>query len=173
MTKMVTSDRSAATSCAFLDSPLGPLAVRATATGVCAVEFLDDATAPADVRTDAASWNMTARTVAELLEYFAGRLRAFTVPVSQPGTAFQLQVWAQLRKVSFGTTCAYDDLARAVGRPRAVRAVGQANGRNQVAVLVPCHRVISKDGGLGGYGAGLWRKRWLLDLEGGRTSPSS
>lgn len=149
-----------------LDSPLGTLAVRATAAGVCAVEFLDDGgAAPAECRADAVSWAVAARTVAELVEYFAGRLRAFTVPVCQPGTTFQQEVWAELRNVPFGATRSYDALARAVGRPRAGRAVGQANGRNQVAVLVPCHRVINKGGGLGGYGAGLWRKRWLLDLE--------
>jgi O-6-methylguanine DNA methyltransferase len=148
-----------------LDSPLGSLAIRATAAGVCAVEFLDDAQTPAECRADAGSWEVATRAAAELTEYFAGRLSAFTVPVAQPGTEFQRAVWAELAKIPIGQTRSYHDVARALGQPRAARAVGAANGRNQVAVIVPCHRVIASGGGLGGYGCGLWRKQWLLDLE--------
>jgi O-6-methylguanine DNA methyltransferase len=147
------------------DSPLGPLAVSALAAGVCDVEFLDDGDTRGTTTDDAAGQSLAARTVRELAEYFAGERTEFTVPLALDGTDFQRAVWAKLTKVPYGATCSYDDIARALGNPAAVRAVGQANGRNRVAVIVPCHRVINKGGGLGGYGGGLWRKRFLLDLE--------
>jgi methylated-DNA-[protein]-cysteine S-methyltransferase len=104
---------------------------------------------------------------AQLRAYLAGELTAFDLPHRQPGTAFQQRVWAELLTIPYGETISYAELARRVGRPGAARAVGSANGRNQICILVPCHRVIAADGTLGGYGGELWRKEWLLGLERG------
>ena len=104
--------------------------------------------------------------------YFDGDLLDFDVPLATTGTPFQQQVWAALRQVPYGTTCTYADLAEAVGRPTAVRAVGAANGRNPVCLVVPCHRVVGSGGSLTGYAGGLERKSYLLDLE-RRTSQRS
>ena len=103
--------------------------------------------------------------VAQMRAYLAGELTTFTVPMEQPGTPFQQKVWDELRRIPFGETISYRQLAERVGKPLASRAVGSANGRNQVIVVVPCHRVIAADGTLGGYGGGLWRKEWLLAHE--------
>jgi AraC family transcriptional regulator of adaptative response/methylated-DNA-[protein]-cysteine methyltransferase len=103
---------------------------------------------------------------AELAEYFDGRRREFTVPLHVPGTPFQMKVWAELQRIPIGTTTSYARLAESIGQPNAVRAVARANGDNRIAIIIPCHRVIGADGTLTGYGGGLWRKRWLLDLEG-------
>ena len=105
--------------------------------------------------------------VSRLRAYFAGELRALdALPVDTGGTEFQQSVWAALRRIPAGRTSCYSDLAAAVGRPQATRAVGAANGANPVAVVIPCHRVIGKDGSLTGYGGGLERKAWLLRHEG-------
>lgn len=101
----------------------------------------------------------------QLSAYFAGRLRRFDLPVHLAGTPFQRQVWQALTEIPYGETISYAELARRVGNPNACRAVGLANGRNPIAVIVPCHRVIAADGTLGGYGGGLERKSWLLGHE--------
>jgi methylated-DNA-[protein]-cysteine S-methyltransferase len=101
----------------------------------------------------------------QLDEYFAGRRTRFDLELAPGGTAFQRQVWAALQEIPYGETRSYLDIARRLGSPKAVRAVGGANGRNPIAVVIPCHRVIAADGSLGGYGGGLDRKRLLLDLE--------
>ena len=101
----------------------------------------------------------------ELADYFAKRLRAFTVPIVHPGTAFQQQLWAALLAIPYGEFRSYDEIALAVGNPKACRAVGTANGSNRIAIVIPCHRVLNKGGTLGGYGGGLWRKERLLQLE--------
>lgn len=103
----------------------------------------------------------------ELDAYFAGTLRQFTVPLDLRGTAFQLRVWELLCEIPYGETRSYGEIAQVLGNPKATRAVGQANGRNPVSIIVPCHRVIGSDGRLTGYGGGLHRKRALLDLESG------
>jgi methylated-DNA-[protein]-cysteine S-methyltransferase len=103
----------------------------------------------------------------QLDAYFAGKLRAFDLPLSPRGTAFQQRVWAALLRIPYGVTRSYGQQAAAIGSPTAVRAVGLANGRNPIAIIVPCHRVIGADGGLTGYGGGIARKRLLLDLEQG------
>lgn len=102
----------------------------------------------------------------ELGEYFAGTRRDFDVPLVIRGTPFEVSVWNALRTIPCGTTCCYADIARAVRNPKAVRAVGSANGRNRMSIVIPCHRVVNADGRLGGYGGGLWRKIRLLELEG-------
>ena len=102
----------------------------------------------------------------ELDAYFAGRLETFTVPLAPNGTEFQRRVWSVLREIPFGTTISYADLARRVSNAAAVRAVGAANGRNPIPIIVPCHRVIGSDGSLTGFGGGIPRKKWLLEHEG-------
>ena len=101
----------------------------------------------------------------QLRAYFAGELRDFELPLAPHGTAFQRHVWAAVSAVPYGSTATYSEIATAVGRPGACRAVGAANGRNPLPVIVPCHRIIGAAGGLTGYGGGLDRKRSLLDLE--------
>jgi methylated-DNA-[protein]-cysteine S-methyltransferase len=101
----------------------------------------------------------------QLDEYFAGRRTRFDLELAPLGTAFQRRVWSALQEIPYGETRSYLDIARSIGSPKAVRAVGGANGRNPIAVVIPCHRVIAADGSLGGYGGGLDRKRLLLDLE--------
>ncbi len=109
---------------------------------------------------------LTARAAQELDEYFAGRRKAFTVSLSPRGTPFQLAVWEALRAIPYGQTRTYGEIAAAVGRPRAARAVGMANHDNPLLIFTPCHRVVGKDGGLTGFACGLEVKRFLLELEG-------
>jgi methylated-DNA-[protein]-cysteine S-methyltransferase len=101
----------------------------------------------------------------QLGEYFAGRRKEFEVPLAPQGTPFQRAVWSELLRIPFGETVSYGEIAARIARPRAVRAVGAANGRNPIALIVPCHRVIGSDGTLTGYGGGLPTKRWLLAHE--------
>jgi methylated-DNA-[protein]-cysteine S-methyltransferase len=107
--------------------------------------------------------------LSELEEYFAGKRREFTFPIDLRGTDFQLACWRALLAIPYGETRTYADIARAVGKPNAFRAVGMANNRNPIAIVVPCHRVIASDGSLCGYGGGLDVKRKLLELEGALT----
>ncbi|HET6793587.1 MAG TPA: methylated-DNA--[protein]-cysteine S-methyltransferase [Acidimicrobiales bacterium] len=107
-----------------------------------------------------------AAAAAQLKEYFAGQRDSFDIPLKLKGTDFQREVWLALAEIPYGTTISYADLARAVGRPRAFRAVGQANGANPLPIVLPCHRVVASGGRIGGYGGGLTMKRRLLDLEG-------
>jgi len=155
-----------------IESPLGPLLVGATAKGICLLEFADrqeEQLAALQRQFGAAivpgKHEHLDRLKCELAEYFAGTLRKFSVPVVYPGSPFQHAVWKQLLRIPYGETRSYEDLAVAVGKARAQRAVGRANGQNRIAILIPCHRVINKGGKLGGYGGGLWRKQYLLDLE--------
>ena len=108
----------------------------------------------------------------ELEEYFAGKLEAFTVSLSFMGTDFQKKVWEQLLKIPYGTTCTYKEQAIALNNLLAIRAVANANGLNRIAIVVPCHRVIGTNGKLTGYSGGLWRKKWLLNLENEHSSVS-
>ena len=98
-------------------------------------------------------------------EYFEGRRQAFTMPLNQRGSDFQLKAWRALCGIPYGETRSYADMAREVGSPAAVRAIGRVNGQNRIAIIVPCHRVIRSDGSLCGYGGGRWRKHWLLEHE--------
>lgn len=104
---------------------------------------------------------------AQLAEYFEGERTEFDLPLAPTGTEFQLRVWQQLRTIPYGQTCSYADIARGIGATNGFRAVGLANGRNPISIIVPCHRVIGANGSLTGYGGGLERKRFLLDLESG------
>jgi AraC family transcriptional regulator of adaptative response/methylated-DNA-[protein]-cysteine methyltransferase len=162
----------------WIDSPLGPLLAGAADRGICLLEFSDPRRLAAQVATlerrlgaDAALGEhpLIARLGSELAEYFDGRRREFTVPLYYPGSEFQRLVWDALRRIPYGETRSYESLAMTVGRPAAQRAVGKANGDNRIAIVIPCHRVVRKDGTLCGYGGGLWRKQWLLELERGVT----
>jgi methylated-DNA-[protein]-cysteine S-methyltransferase len=105
----------------------------------------------------------------QLEEYFAGRRRTFDLPLGPEGTGFQQRVWKELLAIPFGETRSYFDVARSLGQPTATRAVGAANGRNPISIVIPCHRVIGSDGSLTGYGGGLPAKQYLLEIEGLRT----
>lgn len=159
---------------AFVDTPLGPMLAAAGDDGVALLEFKDRTMLPANHAEMRRRFGCavvpgghrhldTLR--AELGRYFAGTSKEFTVPVAPRGTPFQERVWAELRRIPPATTISYDELARRLGQPTAQRAVARANGQNRLAILIPCHRVIGKDGTLCGYGGGLWRKRLLLELE--------
>ena len=106
-----------------------------------------------------------ARAISQLDAYFAGELTEFDLPLAPEGTPFQMRVWDELTKIPYGATASYGEIAARIGQPKAMRAVGVANGRNPLAIVIPCHRVIGSSGSLTGYGGGLDRKRWLLDLE--------
>jgi methylated-DNA-[protein]-cysteine S-methyltransferase len=114
-----------------------------------------------------------AAAVRQLTEYFAGTRREFDLPLRPQGTAFQQRVWRELTEIPYGETWSYGELAKRIDKPSASRAVGLANGRNPISILVPCHRVIGADGSLTGYGGGLDRKRWLLAHEGSTKSPGA
>ena len=162
---------------ARIPSPLGVMVGGATDEGVCLLEFadrrmLETQLARLRTRLDAETvpgWcDHLLRLAEQLGEYFDGNRRAFDVPLVLTGTPFQERVWEGLQTIPYGETRSYQEQAEAIGRPSAVRAVARANGDNRIAILVPCHRVIGKNGRLTGYGGGLWRKKRLLDLE--RTS---
>jgi AraC family transcriptional regulator of adaptative response/methylated-DNA-[protein]-cysteine methyltransferase len=158
-----------------IDSPVGVLVAGVTDEGACLLEFRDREILEAQVAkvrvrvgpTGSASHEYLDQLRTELAEYFDGNRREFTVPLVYPGTPFQTRVWNALRAIPFGQTISYEELARRVGSPDGQRAAGHANGQNPLAIVIPCHRVINKDGKLGGYGGGLWRKRLLLGLERG------
>jgi O-6-methylguanine DNA methyltransferase len=145
-----------------MSSPVGVLLLVLSEGGLVALEFGD-----AKVRAEwIESAEKTALVTRQLEEYFAGRRRKFNVPLDLRGTDFQKRCWQELLKIPYGETRSYADIARAIGNPLAVRAVGLANGQNPTAIIVPCHRVIGSDGSLTGYGGGLEIKRKLLELEG-------
>lgn len=104
--------------------------------------------------------------IKQLDEYFAGKRKTFTIHVQQVGTEFQQRVWAELYNIPYGRTISYQELSKRIGDPKAIRAVGTANGNNSICIVIPCHRVIGSNGALIGYGGDLWRKKWLLEHEG-------
>ena len=155
-------------------SPLGPMLVGATDEAVCLLEFADRRMLQTQLRRLAGRLGCSFApgtnpvidlAVDELEAYFAGDLVRFTMPIHTPGTEFQQAVWNQLLEIPYGTTVSYGDVARALGRASAVRAVARAVGDNKIAIVIPCHRVVGSDGRLTGYGGGLWRKQKLLDHE--------
>ena len=157
-----------------IESPLGPLLAGTTGDRICFLEFSEEERLNAQLARlrrrfggspASGEHPLLERLREELARYFAGTLREFTLPLAYPGSEFELRVWDALRRIPFGETRSYEELARDVGVPGAARAVGRANGLNRLAILIPCHRVINKSGALGGYGGGLWRKERLLELE--------
>ncbi len=158
-----------------IDTPIGPMLGGATEEHVVLLEFMDRRMLRTQLTRiaralrctfDTADAEPLVRLRAQLDEYFAGERREFDLPLDTPGSAFQRQVWEELRRIPAGETRSYLDVARALGRPAAVRAVARANGDNRIAIIIPCHRVVGSNGQLVGYGGGLWRKRRLLELEG-------
>ena len=155
-------------------TPLGPMLAGATDEGVCLLEFADRRMLETQLErvrkwfhraTVPGSNAHIEKLSAELDKYFTGQLRSFTVPLVLKGTEFQVTAWNQLMKIPYGETISYESQARAMGRTGAQRAVGKANGDNRIAIIIPCHRVVKQNGDLCGYGGGLWRKKFLLDLE--------
>lgn len=154
----------------FVDSPLGPLLLVGREGALTGLYLGSHERCPQPDPAwteDAAAF---AGVAAQLEEYFAGRRTTFDVDVDLVGTPFQVEVWRALQEIPHAETISYAELARRIGRPAAVRAVGAANGRNPVSIIVPCHRVIGADGSLTGYGWGVDRKVWLLDHERSMTS---
>lgn len=159
---------------ARLTTPLGPMLAGATDDGICLLEFVDrrmietqmariEKYLKADIIPG--THPLLDRLQIELSEYFTGDRQRFDLPLVAPGTPFQKQVWDELLTIPYGQTRSYQDQAVRIGNPRAIRAVARANGDNRIAIIIPCHRVIGKDGNLTGYGGGLWRKKFLLELE--------
>lgn len=155
-------------------TPIGPMVAGATGAGIYLLEFADRRMLETQMqrlvrRTQCVvtpgSNHHIDTLQGELDAYFAGRLREFAVPLETPGTDFQRACWTALQTIPYGETRSYQEQATAVGRSTAIRAVGRANGDNRIAIVVPCHRVVQSDGKLAGYGGGVWRKQWLLDLE--------
>jgi O-6-methylguanine DNA methyltransferase len=154
---------------AWIESPVGLLRAGASDTALHLLEFagkLPGSSKQAQVQPGAHT-PLLEQTRRELAEYFAGTRRRFEVPLSFPGTPFQERVWTALCNIGYGERVSYLEQSRMVGDEKAIRAVAQANGQNPIAIIIPCHRVINSDGKLGGYGGGLLRKQFLLDLERG------
>ncbi|MEV7082680.1 methylated-DNA--[protein]-cysteine S-methyltransferase [Streptomyces sp. NPDC093516] len=149
------------------DSPYGPLTLVADDGVLCGLYMEGQRHRPPEETFGPRDDTLFAETQEQLKAYFAGELREFTVPLRLTGTPFQLRVWEALRRIPYGETLTYGRLAGALGSPTASRAVGLANGRNPIGIIVPCHRVIGANGGLTGYGGGLERKQRLLDFERG------
>ena len=159
----MTAPRAATTYYATMASPVGELLLTASDDGLTGVYLPGEGLEPAP------DWVQDPRRFAQcrrqLDEYFAGDRVTFDLPLAPPGTPFQHEVWTKLVEIDYGTTISYTELAHRVGRPNSQRAVGGANGRNPVCIIVPCHRVVGANGSLTGYSAGIDSKRWLLEFE--------
>jgi O-6-methylguanine DNA methyltransferase len=143
---------------AVFSSPLGPITICSNKESIVSLVF--------DDLGNRDNTNLLLEAKKQLCAYFAGKLNTFQLPLHFSGTTFQTQVWAALQTIPYGTTISYRKLSEMVGSPHAFRAVGNANGKNPLPILIPCHRVIAHNGSLGGYSGGLDRKRFLLSLEG-------
>jgi len=155
-------------------SPIGSMFACASKKGLCLLEFTDRRMLETEFKDLRKRLNAVILpgenyhldlVQLEMREYFEGKRKTFTVPLDTPGTEFRQSVWKILQEIPYGETRSYKQQAIALGKPKAVRALASANGHNRIAVIIPCHRVIGSDGSLTGYGGGLHRKKWLLDLE--------
>lgn len=155
-----------------ITGPLGPLWIEVEAGALTRLAFVGERELRPHKGSGADAGPLFTEIGAQLDAYFAGRLRAFDLPLAPRGTPFQEQVWRALARIPYGVTCSYAELAARVGRPSGARAIGAANGRNPIAIVLPCHRVIGASGGLTGYAGGLGRKAWLLAHEGAGQPPS-
>jgi len=145
---------------AYYSSAIGVIEIRGSTSGIVSVDFVAEPVesalgTPAFFRP----W------IKQFHEYFQGKRNAFSLPLQVQGTEFEKKVWGALQEIPYGTTQSYGDIARKIGHEKAFRAVGNANNKNRIAIIIPCHRVIGSDGSLTGYASGLWRKEWLLDHE--------
>ncbi|MDA0148992.1 methylated-DNA--[protein]-cysteine S-methyltransferase [Vibrio sp. LaRot3] len=150
----------------YLDTPLGRMTLQANQDGLLGAWFTTQTTQPDDLGERDDEQPVLQKACVQLSEYFAGIRDQFDLPLAATGTGFQQQVWQALTTIPFGETWSYQQLADAIGNPKAVRAVGLANGKNPISIIVPCHRVIGKSGKLTGYAGGVERKAALLKLEG-------
>ena len=174
-------DRATAIHLGWVNTPIGPMIAGSLKGALIFLEF-SRPTMAAQVETLRERFGaalvpeddpVIEQTRRELDEYFTGSRRDFTMPLQYPGTPFEERVWSELLKIPYGETRSYEDLALIVSTKGAMRAVGSANGRNRIAIIIPCHRVVNKSGALGGYGGGLWRKQTLLALEQGAPPEAS
>lgn len=165
--------------CQWVDTPLGAMLAAANDEGLALLEFVDRRMLETQIKVLQKRMGckfvpgqnpILAQTKEDLDAYFDGRLREFRTPLVLKGTEFQERVWKELLKIPYGRSVSYLSIAETLGDRNAVRAVGKANGDNRLAIIVPCHRVVKADGGLCGYGGGLWRKQRLLELESGQSS---
>jgi len=148
-----------------LESPIGTVEVTANEGGaIVSVSFVDEPM-PGAVETGHAC----SRALRQLEEYFRSERRRFELELEPEGTEFEYRVWSAVQRIPFGATDTYGEIARRLGEPDAARAVGHANARNPIAIIIPCHRIIGADGNLTGYAGGLDRKKWLLDMESGQA----
>ncbi len=158
----------------WIESPFGPLIAAATSDGICLLEFTDRRMLDNQFKRLRRYFQCAiipgenahiVQLKKELKEYFNGKRNTFSVNLIFPGSPFEEKVWNALLQIPAGKTASYNDVAKTIGAPKSSRAVGRANGMNRIAIVIPCHRVINKNGELGGYGGGAWRKKMLLELE--------
>ena len=149
----------------YMRSPLGQITLQTSNEGLLGVWFETQTTQPTLLGDEQPQHPILVETEHQLRAYFEKRLLHFDVPLAAKGTEFQTDVWRVLTTIPYGKTWTYQELANAIGNPKAVRAVGLANGKNPISIIVPCHRVVGKSGKLTGYAGGVERKKWLLDFE--------
>ncbi len=147
----------------YYESPIGILKMGGTDNYITELTFVDS---PKQMEHGEPGISEVMHVCTEqLIEFFNGNRRSFNVPIYQPGTDFQQNVWSELLNIRYGKTISYMDLAKRLGDPKCIRAAATTNGKNKIAIIVPCHRVIGSNSALTGYAGGLWRKKWLLDME--------
>lgn len=159
----------------FYQSPIGVIRIDISEKGIKGLVFMDPTETPSQFvemesrpgQMESREIEMESRIKTQLDEYFAGKRTSFDLPLDLQGTEFQLKVWNELLKIPYGKTISYKELSLRLGNLLAIRAAGAANGANPISIIVPCHRVIGSDGSITGYAGGLWRKKWLLELESG------
>lgn len=151
-------------------SPVGKLRLVASSKGLLSIDVGKSPTTQSSTPKDASAQRVLATTSKQLAEYFSGKRTTFSVPLDLRGTEFQIESWKALGRIPYGTTISYGEQAQSIGNPKACRAVGSANGKNPIPIIVPCHRVVSADGSLGGYALGLKMKKQLLHLEENRRA---
>lgn len=150
----------------YMNSPIGWLRLEGESMGLSKLDFVEEE------GSDAVNQESLQRAKEQLHEYFDGTRKEFKLYLSPNGTNFQKNVWNTLLEIPYGKTCSYEDMAKSLGDIKVIRAAASANGKNPLPIVMPCHRVIGKDGSLTGYSGGLWRKKWLLDLEQREVQPT-
>ena len=144
----------------FYNSPVGLIEICGTENSITSLNFIDE-----EFNPNVGSNQYASKCVEQLDEYFKGERKIFDLNLKPVGTDFQTKVWIELIKIPYGETRSYMKITKSLGDPKAIRAVANANGQNNISIIIPCHRVIGSDGSLTGYGGGMWRKKWLLDHE--------
>lgn len=149
----------------YYQSPVGLLRISGTDHYISEIHFIDHIEGLQNERVNISDKPILIQCIEQLIQYFQGERRNFEFPIHQEGTVFQKRVWEELKGIPYGKTISYLELARGMGDPNVIRAAASANGKNNIAIVVPCHRVIGSNKELVGYGGGLWRKKWLLEHE--------